>query len=989
MLLGDGTPVRFEAPPKALALLGYLLLHRGHNRRGDVAFTLWPDHSEERALANLRRHLGLLSATLPPAVQWIEKTRAFISWDAHSDCSVDVWDFDAHDADEADKSIALYDGDLLEGFDEEWLLPHRERLRQRQFTLLDSLVTGCRSSGDYINGIEYAKRALRLDPWREQTLRALMHFHLDNSDRAGALDEYLRFAKRLKSELGIEPSLETKSTYETAFLGSIDTRPNNLPRSLTSFVGRETEINKITAQIMAHRLVTIIGSGGVGKTRTSLQVGTNLLESMRDGVWFVELAPLASGHYMPATISQAMAIPLGSEGDPLALLVAALKSKRALLIFDNCEHLVEPSVRVITALLRGCPQIKVLATTRQALGILGDSTYRMPSLAVPDVNPSLTASVAAVAPAVALFVERAIGANDRFVLTNDNASDVAEICRRLDGIALAIELAAARVKMLSPRQLCDRLDERFRVLTGGSRDVLPRQQTLRALIDWSYDLLEKREQMLFHRLAIFVNGFTIEGAVAVGTGDDIHEHDVFDLLVSLVDKSLLLVEPDGDAVRYRMLESTRAYALEKLDMACELSVSTTRHLRYLCHLFMAARVRLDRSGRQQEIISLVRAELEDIRVALDESASREPQTGCQLLVAVDDAWRRLGLESEGTAQLEKYIALIPSAQRALLSQLWTARANVAAGCNRARCLDAAARAVALAREVNEVEILSFALSIFGLALTRSYHFDEASAAIEEAQCLAPSDNAFLRLRLLYAQGYLSLLQGNFDEATLAYERLRIMNLQLGNTDGANVITLNLAETEHARGNTERAVSLVYEVLPAVRASRDRNNLVNCLGNLSGYLTALDRLPDARAAGCEALRISPESDRDGFLASIAIEHLALIAVLVGNVASGALLAGYVDAAHVRSGFRREYPERSTRARLEALLNERFGSDERVALFAQGAALSTNDAVAIALANPAYATKVEERFRPVDRGAGRQRGTSPRGSFVFAHRRRTKS
>jgi predicted ATPase/class 3 adenylate cyclase len=366
-------------------------------------------------------------------------------------------------------------------------------------------------------------------------------------------------------------------------LRSLESLPNNLPLQMTSFVGREREVAKISDLLGAHRLVTLVGSGGIGKTRTSLQVAANLLDGSGNGVWFVELAPLASGEYIPAAVAQALGLSLPPLGDSVENLVKMIKPWDALLVFDNCEHLIEGAARFISAVIRGCPKISVLASSRQALGVAGEMTFRLPSLAVDDgiVSVVTSAREAASLPAIALFVDRATATNDSFSLTDENASTVAEICRRLDGIPLAIELAAARVKMLSPRQLHDRLDERFRVLTGGSRDVLPRQQTLRALIDWSHDLLDDRERMHFRRLGIFVNGFTLEAATAIGTSDDLDELDLFDVLSSLVDKSLVLAEPAGDALRYRMLESTRAYAREKLDAAAELDDCALRHL---CHL---------------------------------------------------------------------------------------------------------------------------------------------------------------------------------------------------------------------------------------------------------------------------------------------------------------------------------------------------------------------------------------------------------------------
>ncbi|MBD5657508.1 MAG: adenylate/guanylate cyclase domain-containing protein, partial [Candidatus Eremiobacteraeota bacterium] len=308
-------------------------------------------------------------------------------------------------------------------------------------------------------------------------------------------------------------------------LNSLSTLPNNLPAATTSFVGRETELVEIAASLAKQRLVTLIGSGGIGKTRTSLQVAANVLDTFRDGVWFVELASLADGALIPPAIAAAIGVVLSPTGDALESLAGALDSKNVLLIFDNCEHLVEPTGRVVATLLRDCKKLKVLASSRQGLGIAGETTYRMPSLRVPgDAGGTTIAAIDATRyPALALFVDRARAAHRSFVLDDANVHAVADVCRRLDGIPLAIELAAVRVKILSPRQLRDRLDERFRMLTGGSRDLLPRQQTLRALIDWSYDLLDKRERMVFRRLSIFVDGFTVEAVGPVVADADIDE----------------------------------------------------------------------------------------------------------------------------------------------------------------------------------------------------------------------------------------------------------------------------------------------------------------------------------------------------------------------------------------------------------------------------------------------------------------------------------
>jgi predicted ATPase len=723
--------------------------------------------------------------------------------------------------------------------------------------------------------------------------------------------------------------------------------PNNLPRQLTSLIGRETVVAEVAALIRKSPLVTLVGSGGVGKTRISLQVAANVLDTFDDGVWFIELAPLSSGEYLPSTVAQIMSIQLHSAGDPLELLIDELRSKDALLIFDNCEHLVDAAGRMVAAILRGSPRIRVLASSRQSLGVSGETTFRIPSLPTPDAVTNLTGADARQYPAIALFAERAAAVDDRFALTDENAPAVGEVCSRLDGIPLAIELAAARTTMLSPRQLRDRLDERFRLLTGGGHDLLPRQQTLRAALDWSYDLLDEGERVLTRRLGVFVNGFTLEGAVAVGSGEDMGDADVFDGLASLVDKSLVLADDDGAMRRYRMLESTRAYLREKLEAAGELPCLLRQHLRYARNLFAAARTRAERSGRSTELDALLVAELEDVRMALAYAAgSTEALTGAELLVAIGDRLDRIGLNSEGSALLECFIRLLPAKEWVLRSRLWTAIARTART-DRVRALEASFAAVSLARNTSDDAALADALIVYATSLVHARRFEDTASALTEAEALASTDNVWLHLRIVFTRAHLNLETGNLDAAAEAYEWLRTVNQQLGNATQANGIAITLAELQHQRGQTTTAVALAQEVLGALRADRDRQSLAGALANLCGYLVALDRLSEARAVALEAFRISSDHDRSGIFVTDAVEHAALTVALSNDLESSAKLAGYAGAAFQRLGYQREYTERKTRTRLESLLSKKLGPIEHDSLLATGATLSPEDAIGLAI------------------------------------------
>ena len=371
-------------------------------------------------------------------------------------------------------------------------------------------------------------------------------------------------------------------------LQSLESPPNNLPRQLTPLLGREEVLAEIEPLVIEHPLVSLVGTGGVGKTSVALQVGADLLDGSGEGVWFIDLAPLRDQALVVNTTAATFGLREQGERPMLELLLQYLRPRRLLLILDNCEHLIEAVAYVADAILRAAPHVRLLATSREPLRIEGEHVYRLPSLAVPPAGDSLTADQALKYGAIALFAQRAAAADTKFKLTDESAPIVAEICRRLDGIALAIELAAARVEVLPPRQLAQKLDERFRVLIGGSRTALPRQQTMRALIDWSYDLLSEQEQKLFRRVSIFVGGWTLEAAEAVVNDDTLDALDIVDLISSLVEKSLVVAGAE-ELLRYRLLESTRLFALEKLQQRGERDTLARRHAQWAADLADHAR----------------------------------------------------------------------------------------------------------------------------------------------------------------------------------------------------------------------------------------------------------------------------------------------------------------------------------------------------------------------------------------------------------------
>ena len=423
-------------------------------------------------------------------------------------------------------------------------------------------------------------------------------------------------------------------------LKTLDSFPNNLPIQLTTFIGRENEIAEIKQELELHRLVTLTGSGGTGKTRLSLQVAADLLEHFDHGVWFVELAPLADPELIPRTILSTIGISEQPGKMPIEILKEYLHEKNVLILLDNCEHLIEASAQVTNALLNAAPNLKVLASSREALGVKGEVAYPVPSLSLPDVKHLPTIEQLSQYEAVRLFIDRALLVAPHFIVDKDNAPFIAQICYRLDGIPLAIELAAARIKMMSIEQISQRLDDRFRLLTGGARTSLPRQQTLRALIDWSYDLLTENERILLRRLSVFAGGWTLEAAEQACSGDEIETYDVLDLLTQLVNKSLVVVVEYSQSgeTRYRMLETIRQYAREKLLEAGGSEIVRSRHLAYFVKLAEKAEPELYRSN-QVFWLNKLDDELDNLRMALEWALTSDVQAGLRVAVLSSQFWQ--------------------------------------------------------------------------------------------------------------------------------------------------------------------------------------------------------------------------------------------------------------------------------------------------------------------------------------------------------------
>jgi predicted ATPase/class 3 adenylate cyclase len=437
-------------------------------------------------------------------------------------------------------------------------------------------------------------------------------------------------------------------------LRSLHVTPHNLPEQLTSFIGRKHELAEVRGALRQHRLVTLTGSGGAGKSRLSLQVAEGELDRFPGGVWLVELAPLREPGLIPQTILSAANVRLQQGGTAWENLVDFLREKTCLLVLDNCEHLIEDCARLAQDLLQEAPRLQILASSREALGVKGEQAWRVPSLAVPDTRHLPPLDGLLQYEAVCLFTERACLVQPHFRVTGENAAAVAEVCQRLDGIPLAIELAAARLRSMGVEKIAARLDDRFRLLTGGARTALPRQQTLRALIDWSYDLLPEKERTLLRRLAVFSGGWSLEAAEQVCSGETLEAEEILDLLDHLVDKSMVVVK-EGQEARYFLLETIRQYARDKLAECGESEAARDRHLAYFVEWVTALEPGL-RGPQQVELLEQVENEIDNLRAALEWSRQADPPAGLRLASRLKWFWHLHDIFGEGAAWLESLLA---------------------------------------------------------------------------------------------------------------------------------------------------------------------------------------------------------------------------------------------------------------------------------------------------------------------------------------------
>ncbi|HEV8553869.1 MAG TPA: tetratricopeptide repeat protein [Casimicrobiaceae bacterium] len=601
-------------------------------------------------------------------------------------------------------------------------------------------------------------------------------------------------------------------------LRALEATPNNLPQQVTSFIGREHELAEIAKSLGNTRLLTLLGVGGIGKTRLSLQVAADVLDDFPDGVWFVELASLADAQFVPQAVASVLGVKEEAGRPVIEALQKHVKDRRLLLILDNCEHLVEACADVVKQLLQSGPRLKILASSREHLHVNGETTYPVPALAVPDPSRTITPEALTQYESVRLLVDRAVAAQPAFHVTEQNAPAISEICRRLDGIPLAIELAAARVRALSVENIAARLNDRFRLLTSGTRTALPRQQTLRALIDWSYDLLDDRERAVLQRLAVFAGGWTLEAAEAVCVGGDVREYDVLDLLTNLVEKSLVVLEAVGG--RYRLLDTVRQYAQERLDESDDADQVRTRHLAFYLALAESASPKLE-GPEQGAWLAQLDVERENLLSAHAwcDRAEGGAELGLRLVFSV-----KLYLIYRGLPALLDRVTLEAlaraGAQERSLARCRALHTAGQLGLLMGRYGDAQAyleESLVIAREIGDLGRVAAVLQALGTAstgqgdmVTARAHFEEALAltrGLGNKRELAAATNALAQLHRM---------EGELDTAEPLYEKVLALARGLEDRESIAIGLLNLAMVSIGRGSGDRAQAMLLEVLAIAR-----------------------------------------------------------------------------------------------------------------------------------------------------------------------------
>lgn len=714
---------------------------------------------------------------------------------------------------------------------------------------------------------------------------------------------------------------------------------DNLPRELAPLVGRERELAALAELLETSPLVTLVGPAGIGKTTLALAAARRLAPGFADGVWLAELAPLSD----PALVAPTVALSLGGPApspDPQNL-ARHLRRRKLLLVLDNCEHLVAAAASLAETLLAACPDLRMVATSQEPLGIPGEQVLRVQPLPLPP--PGAEPGDARGSAAVALFLDRVRATRAGQAFGDDQLPAIAELCRRLDGIPLAIELAAARAALLGVEAVAARLDDRLRMLSGGRRTAPVRHQTLRGALDWSHDLLSEPEKRVFRRLGIFAGGFTLEAAEAVAGDADLTDWDVATHVAALVSKSLVVAENGAGGDRYRLLETQRAYALERLGAAGEADRLHHRHADWYCAFFARAQGSLEEMPFAQWH-ALHMPELDNLRAAQDWAfgPAGSPPLGVCLAAHAGRLWHEAGLWQEGTRRLRAALALADAeVEPRLRVRLLLDLAQLSAWAERLELSDTAA---SLCRTLGDMLGLGEALSMRGHALQGLQRNAEAAQALGESIRLLEGTPRRLKLaRALSILGAVRLVERDIPAARALTDRAEALYTLLQHDQALYIIRVNQMAILRTEGADAGAVAIGRDLLGCRLGGRERPFVGYALGNLGAALAALDQVEEARAHLLEAARKLPDYDT-----AWVFDHLALCSARRSRPSVAGFLLGFADGQYAATGKRRYPQESAQREALVAQLRALLGGEALEALLENGRDLTLDQAIALSRA-----------------------------------------
>lgn len=977
--LQDGRVIEFRLKTARLVLSWLALRPRQSGSREEIAALLWSERSEAQAHQSLRQTLAVVRRSLTEQASEVlrvdREQLTFASGTVQSDVALLEVEADST-VEELERAVAQYRGEFLEGLrirdavGQQWLEARRAELRALATKRFEWLLAAYERTARHRDAEPIAARLIEIDPLAEPGHRALIRAHLAAGQRALAVRQYQRCRDILLRELSVEPAAETKALLRMATDPApyqLDAAPivrdqtlgrtqqtHNLPRQMTSLVGRDREVEEVLARLRRYKLVTLTGPGGAGKTRMAVETGFRLTGEYADGIWLVELASIADPQLVGEALCGALGVPVAGDRTAIESAIAHLNHKDVLLILDNCEHLVAASARLVEMLLGACPSVSILATSRESLSVPGESQYRVPSLAYPASSEAITPAVAVAHSAVQLFVDRAAAMIEGFTLDERNAPAVASICKQVDGIPLAIELAVGRLKMMGPDWLATNLSASFMTLRRSSRAGPQHHQTLRAMLDWSYDLLHAEEQALLRRLAVFAGGCSLASAMRVASGDPIAENEVFDLLSSLVEKSLVAVDLTEAEPRYRLLETTRRYALDKQSDNGE--PGRQRELAaYLIDRFTEARETWPRTptvtwlGRYEP-------ELDNVRASLEWAfgPQGEAKLGVQLATLSIRLWDELSLFRERERWSEAAMLQIDkTTPPEIAARLYLSRTSNSANGDHSG-FAFADQAVQLLRAADRDLDLGEALARAGAALLTMETIGKSLPYLEDAlKVLEPLGPTKPLASCLRSKGVAAYLGGDVSGARTLIGRSMAVCRSVGDSRGVASAQIALAEMDFIAGDVASAIGEIRLMLGGPDHNRRQATLG--LSNLASYLLSDGNMDLARQAASESLR---EARALGWPAAIvrAGEHLALVAALEGEAELAARLLGFTEAFYAKGSASREWTEQVTYQRLMAELSQRLPPPRLSDAMQEGAGWSEQQAIeAASLAGQEHARK----------------------------------